>query len=598
VVAKRERDVDSEIQVVQEGVEEDSGGTGEEPGGSLATTGVIGIDFTIAEYLAQRNIRFSSGEGGVKIQCPSCKKRARSLSVNSDLGSFKCTNCGRTGGFANLRKLLGDNPIVSVSSSTAMQFALYIPPFRACRYTAEHSSMLADDFDLSNFLAELGITEAIITRLKIGADYSGGLLFPFMYTRKRSSVSYITKRADDGSWCKVAGDAKLCSWFGQHLFKTGNDEAFICQTPLDAAALMSLGEKNVLAPPQDHEAPKLRTHQLAVLERCSVVYLVPNPTHEGQRWVARLQGEVGQWRTKVVQMDYRPAELIKEEQEATWRTAKEKAVSSIGARVRVAREMMGDLDYAFENRDALAGFPTKLEPLDKLLGGWRPGEVTIVSGEPGVGKSTFCAFISLLQASDGNPALHFSFEVSPFSIMKKWMTMLASEPFGDMDRGTYIRTRKKLARRALHIPQTYGICEMPEVRRSIYDSCTRNNIRFVVLDHLGFLSILGQDASNDIKTTGSIMREVKRWSLDLGIHIILVHHLRKRSADGRGKHTAHLHDLRGSGEVSQLADNVMLLSRTSGSPEVKLALLKVRDDAGFEGVVKLQFSVKSLRYMP
>ena len=91
-----------------------------------------------------------------------------------------------------------------------------------------------------------------------------------------------------------------------------------------------------------------------------------------------MQGEVGQWRTKVVQMDYRPAELIKEQQEATWRAAKEKAVSSIGARVRVAREMMGDLDYAFENRDVLAGFPTKLEPLDKLLGGWRPGEVTIV----------------------------------------------------------------------------------------------------------------------------------------------------------------------------------------------------------------------------
>ena len=598
MVARRESVIDSQVKDVQESLKENSESPGPEKGGSLASTGVIGVDFSIEDYLTQRGVRYSEGDSGAKIKCPVCKKRSRTLSVNRDLGSFKCSDCGKTGSFGNLRKLLGDNPIASVASSTAMQFALYVPPFTPCRYSAELNANLKKDLDVWSFFEDLGIPEAILDRLKIGVDYSGGITFPFMYTRKRSSVSYITKRLEDGSWYKLSGDPKTCSWFGQHLFKTGNDEAYLCQTPLDAAALMSLGEKNVLAPPQDHELPKLRTHQLAVLERCSVVYVVPNPTHEGQQWAARMQGEVGQWRTRVVQMDYRPSQLIKEGQESTWKAAKEKAVSSVGARVRVAREMMGDIDHAFENRDALVGFPTKLEPLDKLLGGWRPGEVTVISGEPGVGKSTFCAFISLLQASDGNPALHFSFEVSPFSIMKKWITMLAGEPFAKMDRGTYIRTRNKLARRALHIPQTYGICEMPEVRRSIYDSCTRHHIRFVVLDHLGFLSILGLDASNDIKTTGSIMREVKRWSLDLGIHIVLVHHLRKRPVDGRGKRDAHLHDLRGSGEVSQLADNVMMLSRPRGTQGVRVSLVKVRDDSGFEGKVDLGFDAQSLRYMP
>ena len=309
-----------------------------------------------------------------------------------------------------------------------------------------------------------------------------------------------------------------------------------------------------------------------------------------------MQIDIGQWRTRIVQMDHRPAEIIEKDLHDRWDEAKKKSVSSIGAKVRDAKSMVPELDYAYENRDRLSGTKTELEPLDELLGGWRPGEVTVLSGEPGVGKSTFCAFVSLLQASEGTPCLHFSFEVSPFTIMKKWISMLAGDSFINLDRRTYVTTRKKLARRPLYIPQTYGICEMPEVRRVIYDSCTRHGVKFLVLDHLGFLSMLGQDASNDVKTTGTIMREIKRWSLDLRIHILLVHHLRKKTQGQRA--SAGLSELRGSGEVGQLADTVMILRRSAGNTDTMLSLRKVRDDAGSEGNVKLSFNKSSLVYMP
>ena len=558
--------------------------------------GVIGVDYTAEEYLKQRKIRCKRDGNNLTTRCPSCDGGRDILVMNNDLGNFTCNRCSKSGSFSSFRKLIGDTPVVSVSAPTALQFELHIPPFSPLGYHPDYIKRIKKSPEAKRFFKRIGIGPDLISRLKIGLTESGAYTWPFMYTRKKNSISYLTLFDGKNSWVKLDGDPRVCSWFGQQVFKLGRDTAYICQTPMDAAVLLALGESNVLAPPQDNELPRLRTHQVSLLERCSLVYLVPNPTHEGQQWAARLQMEIGQWRTRVVQMDYRPAEIIEKNLEEHWEESKRKSVSSIGAKTRNAKEMIPELDFAYENKDTLSGIKTELEPLDELLGGWRPGEVTVLSGEPGVGKSTFCAFISLLQASEGIPCLHFTFEVSPFSIMKKWISMLAGDAFVNLDRHSYVVSRKKLARRPLYIPQTYGICEMPEVRRVIYDSCTRHGVKFLVLDHLGFLSMLGQDASNDVKTTGTIMREIKRWSLDLRIHILLVHHLRKKTQGQRA--SAGLSELRGSGEVGQLADNVMILRRSAGSNDTMLSLRKVRDDSGSEGNVKLSFNRDSLVYLP
>lgn len=570
--------------------------TGESKDNKTPTLGVIGVDYTAEEYLAQRKVRFRREGDALSTSCPSCKGKRGCLKMNNDLGSYACSSCGRSGSFASYRKMIGDSPVLSVAASTGLQFEVHVPPFNALGYSPDYTRKIKKSTEATRFFSGLGVSSELLSRLKVGMTDSGAYTWPFMYTRKKSSISYLTLFDGGNSWVKLDGDPRRSSWFGQHLFKMGHDTAFICQTPLDATVLLALGEANALAPAQDNELPKLRTHQLALLERCSLVYLVPNPTHEGQQWAARLQLDIGQWRTRIVQMDYAPSEIISKGLESKWEEAKSKSVSSIGAKVRNAKDMMHELDFAYENKDTLSGIKTELEPLDEMLGGWRPGEVTVLSGEPGVGKSTFCAFISLLQASEGTPCLHFTFEVSPFSIMKKWISMLSGDAFVNLDRRAYVLGRKKLAKRPLYIPQTYGICEMPEVRRVIYDSCTRHGVKFLVLDHLGFLSMLGQDASNDIKTTGTIMREIKRWSLDLRIHILLVHHLRKKTQGQRA--SAGLSELRGSGEVGQLADNVMILRRSAGNTDTMLSLRKVRDDAGAEGNVKLSFNKSSLVYMP
>jgi replicative DNA helicase len=174
--------------------------------------------------------------------------------------------------------------------------------------------------------------------------------------------------------------------------------------------------------------------------------------------------------------------------------------------------------------------------------------------------------------------------------------MLAGDAVQNLDRKAFVNVRKKLAKRPLFVADTYGMVDVREVRRTVYDTVQRHGVSMIVIDHLGHLS--AGSTSPDVRETGAIVREIKRWSLDLGVHILLIAHLRKPSTDS--KRAAQMEDLRGSGEIYQTADNVFLIDRkrASESSEMTLRLVKVRDDRGYEGAVKLTFDQSSLVYSP
>ena len=575
---------------VREGDSQETGG-----GKDKAFTGVIGVDYTVRSYLRDRGVKYKHESGMVYTKCPACKARKQSLAIVDDLGTYRCGACSRRGSFAQLRRLLGDTAPLSVEAPTGIQFERLIPPYEPVHYYRDYSKALFGKKGKLSDLHALGLSDTLIKELRVGysAEFDA-LIFPYLYRRSLNSTSYLRFLREPDDWWNAVGNARTASWFGQHRFKLGEDVAYICQTPLDAAVLMNL-ETNVLAPYLDTEACKLRSHHLALISRCSCVYVVPNPSDGGMRWAQRIQAEIGRWRCRVVQLDCYPRDIIAKEQEGMWSNAKRKAASTIGVRVKSATDWLNDVDLVYADQDRLRGLPTKLEPLDKLFGGWRSGEVTVLSGEPGIGKSTFAAFLSLLQASEGRPVLHVSFEVTPDTVVRKWVQMLAKQPLEATDRATYVQARRKLATRPLHLPEVYGVVELNEIRRSIYDAATRFGTRFIVIDHLGFMTSF--ENKDHVRELGYIMREVKRWSLDLGAHILLLHHLRK-APPGERKRRVTGEDLRGSAEVGQLSDNVFILSRPRGGFTTRLDLIKVRDDVGYEGQVYMTFDPGSLIYLP
>ena len=217
--------------------------------------GIVGVDYSVEQYLDQRKVIHKNKGVHRLIVCPTCKgmkgkKKTKTLLVHNELGTWLCGGCKRKGGFRELRRLLGET--APISSLGSMSFELWTPPYtpivRFVDWVANTRSDEAED--AMALLHKLGLTDRMIRdKLFIGYDTKlNALVFSYQYTRSLDSASYLRFMRDPDDWWKVTGDPKNASWFGQHLFKPAVDEAYICQTPLDASVLIAMGEPNVLAP--------------------------------------------------------------------------------------------------------------------------------------------------------------------------------------------------------------------------------------------------------------------------------------------------------------------------------------------------------------
>ena len=93
-----------------------------------------------------------------------------------------------------------------------------------------------------------------------------------------------------------------------------------------------------------------------------------------------------------------------------------------------------------------APLPTGLEELDRVLGGGLvPGSVTLVGGEPGVGKSTLLLQLLAGPARDGRRALYISAEESAQQVRRR------AERLGALDENLYLAAETDLSVVAAHV---------------------------------------------------------------------------------------------------------------------------------------------------
>ena len=506
--------------------EEDSGSAGEAKGPALR--GVVGVDFYVADYLKDRGIRFKRNGDEVHVGCTSCGVKTCKAVVSNDLGTWQTTGCGRSGGFVDFRRVLGDVAVVGVDSGVGVQGDVLVPEYKAVKFHRDYQHALFDAGKHKlEWLKGFGLSESLLREFRVGYNKEfDALVFPYLYRRALNSTSYLRCFREPDDWWKAVGDPMTASWFGQHRFKSGVHEAVIAQTPLDAVVLSGMGVDNVLCPFIDNEKVRLRAHLLGLLQKVDRVYVVPNGTDEGMRWARSVFEQVGDWRCRVVQLDGYSRDLRCPKD---WEALKRKAVRNIGVRVASAVDWLAEVDHVYEGGESVKGYPTKLEPLDKLFGGWRGGELTILAGEPGAGKSTLAAFLSLLQAGLGRSVLHMTFEVSASQMVRKWVQMVGGAPVEEMERSDYVRARKSLARKKLMLPAVRGVVGLDDVERVINDCVARMGVGHIVVDHLGFIGdhLGDRSLSQQLGITASAL---KRLALSNGVHVLALAHLRKKVA--------------------------------------------------------------------
>ncbi|HVN82287.1 MAG TPA: DnaB-like helicase C-terminal domain-containing protein [Terriglobia bacterium] len=226
---------------------------------------------------------------------------------------------------------------------------------------------------------------------------------------------------------------------------------------------------------------------------------------------------------------------------------------------------------AYAREGSISGLSTGLRDLDRKLLGFQRGELIVMAGRPGSGKTAASLCLSRNMASKGHKGIFYSLEMGDVQLSQR---MLTDEAY-DAEKVAYTRLRsgrftenqfmaiRDAGYRLQGLPMR--IEQQPAMSLSQVGSRARQEKRtkgldFIVIDYLGLMKSSGRYAGNRVNEIGELTAGVKALAKELDCAALLLCQL-SRGVDGREDKRPTMADLRDSGNIEQDADVILMLYR-------------------------------------
>jgi replicative DNA helicase len=259
-------------------------------------------------------------------------------------------------------------------------------------------------------------------------------------------------------------------------------------------------------------------------------------------------------------------------------------LNQISAGVRNARITCFDLgELAAQKIEAIRSgkqsnlIRTGLSDLDREIGGWSRGELSIIAGRSSMGKTTV-ALSSLRQAAArGVTSIFFSLEMPGDKVAARMLsdttfnsqtpipyTKIIRHEVTEWDLGRLDSAADRLRELPMRVDSQRGlnVNDISVRARRYQDELDRQGRRLDVIcvDHIGFVKASQRYAGNRTYELGEISSGFKELSERLDCAIILLCQL-NREAEKRDDKRPQLSDLRESGRIEEDADTVIFAYR-------------------------------------
>ena len=231
-----------------------------------------------------------------------------------------------------------------------------------------------------------------------------------------------------------------------------------------------------------------------------------------------------------------------------------------------------------------------------LSGGMRPGEMCVIAGRPGMGKSALSLCLARHFAETGKSVLYVSLEMSRPQISQRLMAQISGVPLGCIRKNQLTHNQLGAMRSAIEWDYDLVFCDhvrtLEQVRSMIIRARAQNQkIDALIVDYLQLFDGESETENRQLEIA-KLSRDFKLLSQQEEMPVVILSQL-NRSLESRKNKRPLLSDLRESGALEQDADLVMFLYRpwiydkTESHEETELILAKHR--AGPTGTIPLRW---------
>ncbi len=269
--------------------------------------------------------------------------------------------------------------------------------------------------------------------------------------------------------------------------------------------------------------------------------------------------------------------------------------------VHISDIMMTAYDEMVQNsltKGTVTGIPTGFNYLNNMTGGLHGGELIIIAGRPGMGKSSLAVNIAEHASIKENiPVAIFNLEMSKSMIVNRIICSQALVDSQNIRKGDFqaedwqkiCSVVDKLSAAPIYIDDSSAIT-VSEIRAKCKRLKQTKNLGLVVIDYLQLMQGSGR-SDNRQQEISDISRSLKVLAKELDVPVIALSQL-SRLSESRGDKRPMLSDLRESGAIEQDADMVLLLYRddyyNKESTEKNIAEINIaKQRSGSTGIFKL-----------
>lgn len=234
---------------------------------------------------------------------------------------------------------------------------------------------------------------------------------------------------------------------------------------------------------------------------------------------------------------------------------------------------------------------TGWKDLDEVLGWLEPGNVTVVAGRPGSGKTAFAVNL-MMQARV--TAMMFSLEMSRAEVYNRAL-MHFGVPGDELRNPNALsgeswkrvsEAMQKLSSLPLTVVDKGGI-SMTEIEAKVRRAARSTDLKLVIVDYLQLITCR---AESRLQEVSAVSRRLKALAKNAGVCIVALAQL-NRMVETRSNPVPMLADLRESGQIEQDADHVLFVHRPCMfEPDAPQELAEVhvkKNRHGRQGVVHL-----------